>query len=99
MPFLWAILPPFVVMIVEELFLDSHVIASWVGTHMGGWQDGAFRDMPNDFDGPRDLLMALVNGLQWQGLSYSFANPQFWLGIVIAGGFLWGAVELRKRAI
>ncbi|WP_262689441.1 hypothetical protein [Kordiimonas aestuarii] len=99
MPFLWAILPPFIIMVVEEIFLDSSIIARWVGTHLGGWQDGAFRHISDDFNGPRELLTAIVNGMQWHSVSYSLTNPQFWLGIVIAGGFLWGAVELRKRAV
>ncbi|WP_417451912.1 hypothetical protein [Kordiimonas sp.] len=99
MPFLWAILPPFVLMVVEEMFLDTSIIARWVAIHLGGWQDGAFRGMSDDFDGPRDLLMALINGTHWQSLSYSLSNLNFWLGLVIAGGFLWGAVEMRKRAI
>ncbi len=98
MPFLWAILTPFVAIIVEELFLDTHVIARWFGTHLGGWQDGAFAQMSDNFHGPRDVLMAVMNGMQWHSISYSLTSPAFWLGIVIAGGLLFGAVELRKRA-
>lgn len=98
LPFMWAILVPAVIMIGEGMFFDTHSVARWIGIQLGGWQDFAFADTGRNIDGPRDVLSMLFGRAQWDALTYSIANLQFWFGLLVAGGFTYGAIELRKRA-
>ncbi len=99
MPFLWAILAPLVLIAVEALFLSTHLFGNWIGLHFGEWQNGAYSQLSHDIDGPRDVLNAVLGGAQWEGLTYSLSNAQFWFGLVVAVGFIFGAIEMRKKAI
>jgi len=99
MPFLWAILVPIVMIVVESMFLRSHVIANWIGMHLGGWQEAAFGNGDYSIHGPRDVINTILGEVQMDGLTYTLANAQFWLGLVIAAGFIFGAIFMRKRAI
>ncbi|TNE64798.1 MAG: hypothetical protein EP335_06750 [Alphaproteobacteria bacterium] len=99
MPFLWAVLTPVVLMVVEELLFDTQTLAMWIGDHLAGWQGEAFAHIKDDFQGPRDVFATIIGNMQWDALTYSVSNPSFWIGLVIAGGFVFGAIELRKRAV
>ncbi len=99
MPFLWAILVPVVLVVVEGMFFNSNQIGSWIGLHMGAWQDGAYMSANYDIDGPRDILKVVMGGIQWQGLTYTLANLHFWFGLLVTGGFIAGAIHMRKRAV
>lgn len=105
MPFLWAILAP-AILIVSEIMIFDHgrhtsYVGRWIGMHMGGWMEGAFRHYENvgPIDGPRDVLAFMIGGPQWDALVYTLGNLQFWAGLVIAGGFIYASIEMRKRAI
>lgn len=99
LPFMWAILTPLVLVIAESMFFDTHTIISWIGIQLGGWQDIAFAHYEDSVSGPRDVLNVIFGRAQWDGLGYSLASPRFWTGLVIAGGFVFGSIELRKRGI
>lgn len=99
MPFLWAVLTPLVLIVVEGMFLKTHFTANWIGTHLGEWQNSAFSQMNNNIESPRDLMKVILGGAQWEGLTYSLASGQFWFGLVVAAGFVLGTIEMRKRAI
>lgn len=98
LPFLWALLVPGVMMIVEGIFFDTHHLLTWIGTHMGAWQDLAFRGVRVDIDGPRDLFSFLTGGWHAEAYGYALTSGSFWLGILITAGFLFAATEMRKRA-
>ncbi len=99
MPFLWAILVPIVLMVIESMFLRSHVIANWIGLHLGGWQEAAFGKGDYNIKSPGDVMNVILGDVQMERLIYTLANAQFWLGLVIAAGFIFGAIAMRKRAI
>ncbi|MCJ9430803.1 hypothetical protein [Kordiimonas marina] len=101
MPFLWAVLTPIVLIVGEDLVLGTHRLAGWIGEHMAGWQRDAYHDISvnGHIEGPRDLYQIAIGHLQWDAISYSFTSLHFWLGLVVAAGFIWGAIELRKRAV
>lgn len=97
LPFMWAVLPPAVVAAVEGILFETTNFLEWFGRHMGGWQV-RYGNPHMDIHGPSDFLK-LVFGETWEAFSYTLASGQFWLGLVIAGGFVYGAIEMRKRAI
>jgi len=99
LPFMWAILTPVVIIIAEGTFLETHVFAEWLGRQLGGWQEWALDDLGRGMDirGPRDALNMVFGAAQWEALKFSLSSMRFWSGLVIAGGFVYGAIELRKR--
>ena len=97
MPFLLAILPPVVLIVVEEIFFSSSRFANWLGYHLGGWaKDSFFAD--RDISGPLDLHHNMVDST-WKSFTGSAVQGEFWFGLVVAAAFYFGAVELRKRAL
>lgn len=100
MPFLWAILTPVVLIVIEGMFFETSELARWIGIHLGGWQDFAFNGFGRnmDLDGPRELFQLLTSGWQLDALGYTLTSLSFWFGIVVATGFFIGATEMRKRA-
>jgi len=103
MPFVFAVLPPVVAGIVEALFFHNTHVFEWIGSRfIGASQKIAERVVGNE---PSDFAEAMVfvreqvsSTTALQAIADSFADPQFWVGAAMAAAFLWGAVELRKRA-
>jgi len=100
MPFLWVVLPPFVLIAIEGLFTHTHYLADWLGIHLGGWRETMVPQMSGTVHGPRELTEMVFNmGMGWQSLLDSLASAQFWFGLLITAGFLFTAIQLRKRAV
>jgi len=99
MPFLWAVLAPAILIAVEAIFFETARVGTWIGKHLGGWTEHAFGSTGRHIDGPRDVLTMLTGEAQMNAYSYSLTSLHFWIGIVIAGGFIYAAIEMRKRAI
>lgn len=98
LPFLWAILTPVVIIAVEGMFFETYEFARWIAIQLGGWQDFAYREIVDDLEGPRDVLNLVFGQAQWAAFKYSVTSPRLWVGLVIAAGFVFGSIELRKRA-
>lgn len=99
MPFLWAILLPLVLIVVEGMFMGTHHMGNWIGLHLGGWQSEAFDHMGGKIHGPQDMLKIILGGAQLKGFTYTITNVQFWIGLALTAAFLFGAVQMRKRAL
>ena len=100
MTFMYAVLPPVIVIVLEEMLFDSSRFANWVGMHLGGWIENInWQQFTRDIDGPSDVLANMNSFPLMDALSISLSSPSFWGGIALAGLFVWGAVEFRKRAI
>jgi ABC-2 type transport system permease protein len=96
---LWAVLPIVMAIIVESLFRSSY-IASALWYRIVGWVDYAYRD-----------IAAVTNSIEVHGKELPwpssagelisageyFGNPDLWIGIVVAAGFVWGAVLIRRH--
>ncbi|HEY2480614.1 MAG TPA: hypothetical protein VGI30_00260 [Caulobacteraceae bacterium] len=86
--FLWAVLPPIGLTIVEKIAFDSSYMSHLFGSRLAGFAADAF-----DFDAPGgagDPLRMLTPGRY-------FASPELWLGLAVAVAFLAAAVWLRRR--
>jgi ABC-2 type transport system permease protein len=87
-PFLWAVLPPAGLCLVEGVAFESSHVAHAIGARLTGFADQAF-----DFNAPGvavDPLRAL------DPVRY-LSSPDLWLGLVVTAGFLAAAVWLRRR--
>ncbi len=99
MPFLWAVLAPAILIAIERIFFKTTFLGAWIGRHMGGWMEWAFQAKAHRIDGPRDIFAMLTGDAQIQAIAYSVTSFHFWSGLVIAAGFIYAAIEMRKRAI
>ncbi len=97
MPFLFAILPPVVLIVLENIFFDSQSLARWLGLHLGGWMEKGMR-FTDTIAGPRELHAQSMETVL-SAFTYSLGNGHMWLGILVAGALFYGTVELRKRAV
>jgi ABC-2 type transport system permease protein len=85
-PFLWAVLPPIAVAVVEKIAFSTSHFASMLGSRFGGGgQSGGFA--------PGHMSMVPLTQL---GLGQFLANPGLWSGLLVAAVFLAGAVRLRR---
>jgi ABC-2 type transport system permease protein len=87
-PFLWAILPPAGLCLVEGVAFESSHVAHTIGGRLFGVVDQAF-----DFHVPGVALDPLRALDPVRFLS----GPDLWLGLVTTAGFLAASVWLRRR--
>jgi len=100
-PFLFAVLPPIVVMVAEEVFFDSNIFGRWVLEHFIGWQGWVFNGLVDgvEIDGPATMMRQLTGGHMLEVYARSFTSIDFLMGLVVAAGFIFAAIKLRQRAL
>ena len=86
-PYLWAFAPPLGLALLERLALGTHVVWSWlqlrlVGPFIAAYLEGQHEGAPGSH--PLSPNPA------------SFESPHFWIGLILAAGFLAAAVRLRR---
>jgi ABC-2 type transport system permease protein len=85
-PFLWAVLPPIAIAVVEKIAFNTSHFASMLGRRFsGGGQSAGFE--------PGHMAMVPLTQL---GLGHYLASPGLWSGLLVATVFLAGAVRLRR---
>jgi ABC-2 type transport system permease protein len=84
--FLWAVLPPIGLTIVEKVAFDSSYLSDLFGRRLTGFASDAF-----DFNGPGSDPLSQITPARY------FASPELWLGLAVAAAFLAAAVWLRRR--
>lgn len=90
-PFLWAVVPPLTLMILERWFLGSSYLVRLIFGHLGDFLPATFNfshDTMKNIGGGHDV--AVQPGLEF------FAQPALWGGVFIAGLFIAGAIWLRR---
>jgi ABC-2 type transport system permease protein len=86
--FLWAVLPPIGLSIVEKVAFDTSNLSTLFGSRIAGLAGDAF-----DFSVPGGASepLRLITPARY------FASPELWLGLAVAAAFLAAAVWLRRR--
>lgn len=84
-PFLWSVVPPLALALLERLALGTHVIGSWLQLRLNGPFVAAYLESQHTGGPP------VVNPAGWD-------SPHLWIGIVLAVGFFAAAVRLRRSA-
>ena len=105
-PFLWASLPPFAIVILEEMFLDSQRFLHAVGGRLIPFgNDDDFQNAAVLYDDGESNLRLFGDNVRIEGnfemvsvnmLGDLLATPAFWTGLVFAGACTVGAVWLRR---
>jgi len=83
-PFLWAVLPPAAIGVVEKLAFNT----SYVGTMLRDRLGGLSGDAPSG-DGMNMVMLATP-------LTQFLTAPGLWIGLALTAVFLYGAVRLRR---
>jgi ABC-2 type transport system permease protein len=85
-PFLWAVLPPIVIAVVEKIAFNTSHFASLLGRRFsGGGQSGGFEQ--------GHMSMVPLSQL---GVGQFLVSPGLWSGLLVAAVFLAIAVRLRR---
>jgi ABC-2 type transport system permease protein len=84
--FVWAVLPPLAIAVVEKIAFNTSHFAEWVGYRFSGPQHYAFIV-------PGGMAMDPMASL---GLGEFLSTPGLWTGLIVAAAFLAGAVRLRR---
>jgi ABC-2 type transport system permease protein len=87
--FLWALLPPLAIVLIERLAFNSSHFASLLMSRMAGGAAADMTSAPGDVIGP-----VLAHTSLWEFV----ASPALWLGLLVAGAFLAIAVRVRQDA-
>ena len=90
--FLWAVLPPLALCLLEKIAFDSWNLKSLLADRLGGGFSEAFKNGALE-PGHRNMGDQLAN-IDAVGF---LTTPDLWIGLVVAAGFLVGAVWLRRR--
>ena len=85
-PFLWAVLPPLGLCLLEKIAFDTSHLASIVGRRLMGGLGEAFRSGGQDVMG---------GSPQMDPIGF-LTNPGLWVGLVVTAAFLAGAVWVRR---
>jgi ABC-2 type transport system permease protein len=81
--FLWAVLPPLAIGVLEKILFNSSHFASMLGSRIAGADTS-----PAMATG----VTPMVHGMPLE----HFASPGFWIGLALTAACLWGAVRLRR---
>jgi ABC-2 type transport system permease protein len=88
-PFLWAILPPLALAVVEAIAFHTHGMFNLIGLRLGGGFAAAFSMSSGDD--------AASYGLPHLEAARFFTSPDLWVGLLFAAGFVAAAVWMRRR--
>jgi ABC-2 type transport system permease protein len=85
-PFLWAVLPPIAIAVVEKIAFDTSHFASLLANRFsGGGQSDGFT--------PGHMSMVPLTQL---GVGTFLVSPGLWGGLLVAAAFLALAIRLRR---
>ena len=94
-PFLWAVLPPLLLVILESVAFDSTRVLTFIGYRLSGFfqfMAGGF--MRSDEDGPS--LQSIAEAYSALSATPLLASPSLWLGVLAAALLLAAVVRLRR---
>jgi ABC-2 type transport system permease protein len=87
--FLWAVLPPLGLVVIERIAFDSTRIGHFLLHRLGGGFALAFAPAP-DGSSPSDPMLRLDP-------APFLSSPDLWLGLAVAAAFLAACIWLRRN--
>ncbi len=100
--FIWAVLPPFVVVFVEHWLFDSEYFAILLGSRIVGFKfmfrDSDLINIAGSTSGSESGAEITVSEAMNQMVSFTnlLTEPGLYGGILVAAGFITGAIFLRR---
>jgi ABC-2 type transport system permease protein len=92
MTFLWAVLTPLGIAIVERIAFDTSYFGELIKFRLGGFVDEAFISLPHK----QHMVFQTIDPLALLAPMKFVTSPALWLGLVFAAGFIAAAVWLRR---
>ncbi|WND02813.1 hypothetical protein QGN29_00355 [Temperatibacter marinus] len=112
MPFMYAVVPIVVLAILEATMFESTQFIEAFAQHVAvGFAEGVeytaqimhaengsiHLDIDNEESAA--AMLASIDSFKVSNMyAYAFSQVKFWVGLLISGGFIYGAIEFRKRA-
>jgi ABC-2 type transport system permease protein len=94
--FLWAVLPPIALPVLEKVFLNTEHIAKFLAQRFGGFVDLMKVD-PNAFDaGDHERLPAVSEVYNAFHLSNVFTSVEMWVGVAAAAAMIFVTIRIRR---
>ncbi len=98
-PFLWAVLPPVAVWVLERVVLHSEYVGDFIANRLFGLYRLLGPRSPPDMENAKNLgaEVAKLSDVDLPGsLRELYGSPELWLGIVAAGVLLAAAMWVRR---
>jgi ABC-2 type transport system permease protein len=93
--FLWAVLPPIALPVLEKVFLGTSHIGQFIGRRFAGYIEEMRLD-PNAFEPNNERLPAVSDVYDAFHLSDVFQTPEMWLGVAAAAALIFAAIRIRR---
>ncbi len=90
--FLWAVLPWLALCAMEKIVVGTAYLAHIVGQRVTGNFEEAFVVVQY----PKGVHVPMVDRLTQLDPLKFFSSPGLWLGLIVAAGFIAGAIQLRR---
>ena len=97
-PFLWAVVPPVLLMLFENLAFDTYHVGVFIGYRFSGFFDAMVPGIVVDADSdePAAVLQAVRDAYENLSAASLLATPDLYLGVVAAVALLWLTTRLRR---
>jgi ABC-2 type transport system permease protein len=100
--FLWAVLPPVGLLLLEETAFNTHHVARFIEYRFGGFFDalgmGVTRTETGVASGTTDREFTQITDVYNRlDVTPLLANIDLWLGVAAAVAMLWAAMQIRRR--
>jgi hypothetical protein len=94
--FLWAVLPPIALPILERVFLTTDYIARFLGERFAGYINLMKVDTDAFEAGHHDHVPSVNEVYNAFHLSNVFTSPSMWLGVAAAAVMVFAAIRIRR---
>jgi ABC-2 type transport system permease protein len=97
--FLWAVLPPVLLLMVEEIATNTDYVKNFIGYRLSGiWSElGIGQGLDRlEVTLSDDEIPAVHRLLDTIDASAAFGSIDLWLGVAAAAALVWGAVRIRR---
>jgi ABC-2 type transport system permease protein len=94
--FLWAVLPPIGLSVLEKVFQGSSHVAEFIARRFGGYIQEMSVDPEAFSAGTNNHLPAVSQVYDAFQLSNVFQTTEIWLGVAAAGALIFGAIRIRR---
>ena len=94
--FLWAVLPPIGLSVLEKVFQGSSHVAEFIARRFGGYIEELRLDSNAFQSGTRDHMPVVSGVYKAIHLSNVFKSTEMWLGVVAAAALIFAAVRIRR---
>lgn len=95
-PFLWAVLPPAVVAIVEDILFDTNYTGRLITYRLSGFNEDGFALKFADGEQTERIVDSIRVAYDSMSMASLLAEPHLYTGLVAAAAFVYAAIRLRR---